>query len=280
MTYHAITLQVPSESQDAVLTRIYSLGAVGSGEQDDMIKVYFEGDLDLSKLHAELDRLKQDLAEAGLDPGFSWKHELLPSQDWNEIWKRGFSPIDIGKRLTIVPSWVEHDTERIPVIVDPCTVFGTGHHETTRACLACIENLADRYPGGTFLDVGTGTGILAIAAARLGFRSVTGVDIDTSAVAAAHRNVELNGLSNVVIREGTISDIGESFDVIAANLLSGILVASSGEIARYLNSAGRAVLSGMLEGEEATVAEALRNAGLEVTEFLRDGRWMTILAGH
>ena len=126
---------------------------------------------------------------AGLDPFFSFEYSLLPEKDWNENWKKNFIPIDIGNNLTIIPSWLKKDTSRIPVIIDPGMVFGTGYHETSQTCLVLIEEIAQEIRKDSCLDIGTGSGILAIGAAKLGFRHVTAVDIDPMAIDAAVRNV-------------------------------------------------------------------------------------------
>lgn len=183
------------------------------------------------------------LKSSGLDCAFSFDHSLIPGQDWNESWKKSFEPIDVGDNLTIVPSWIKPDTDRVPVIIDPGMVFGTGHHETTRQCLALIEKYSQDSSGKDFLDVGTGTGILAIGAARLGFGHVTGVDTDQSAVDAARHNVSLNGYNNVNIYKGSIADVSGVFDLIAANLLSETLIPIAGDIISRLKSAGTAILS-------------------------------------
>jgi ribosomal protein L11 methyltransferase len=197
--------------------------------------------------------------------------------DWNEDWKKGFTAIDVGENLTIVPSWLRPHTKRIPIIIDPGMVFGTGHHETTRTCLGIIERIAKKHKNNRLLDIGTGTGILAIGAALLGFDQVLAVDVDPLAVEAAARNAGANNLNNIEIREGTISVADGSFDVIVATLLSEILMGIASELSERLNPGGTAVLSGMLAGQEDDVMQAMTAAALTFQEKIMDGTWATLV---
>jgi ribosomal protein L11 methyltransferase len=239
---------------------------------------YFEADrTSPAEICGDLERFRPLLGTAGLDASFAATCSLLPDRDWNEDWKKTFAPIDVGENLTIIPSWLAHETGRIPIIIDPGMVFGTGHHETTRTCLALIERIAKKGTGHRFLDIGTGTGILAVGAARLGFKEVVAVDIDPLAVDAARRNVAANGFENVEVREGGISAVNGTFDAIVANLLSEILIEIASEVATRLNPGGTAVLSGLLSGQEDGVIEAMTSAGLTLQEKIEDGKWISLV---
>ncbi|HBH62891.1 MAG TPA: hypothetical protein DDX85_14380 [Nitrospiraceae bacterium] len=275
--YYEFILSVPDESRDAITNKIMEMGSPGFFERDGNIIAYFDYLTDITELCDELNRFRDVLKSSGLDSAFSFDYSLIPGKDWNESWKKSFSPIDIGNKLTIVPSWIKPDTDRIPVIIDPGMVFGTGHHETTRQCLALIEKYSRNKGGQDFLDLGTGTGILAIGAARLGFGRVIGVDIDQSAVAASMDNISLNGLKNVTIVKGSISDITGVFDVIAANLLSETLIPIARDIVSRLKPEGIAILSGMLTGQEDDVIRAMEDAGLTMKENAVDGKWVTLI---
>jgi ribosomal protein L11 methyltransferase len=157
-------------------------------------------------------------------------------------------------------------------------VFGTGHHATTKRCLSIIDKFSEvSDKKKNFLDVGTGTGILAIAAARLGFTHVIGIDVDPLAVDAALRNVELSSLNNVEIREGDITSVDGAFDVIAANLLAETFVNIDSKISSLLYPDGIAILSGMLAGQEDNVIEAMERSGLILKDNLRDENWITLV---
>ncbi len=275
--YYEFIISVPDESREAITNKIMELGSPGFFERDGSIIAYFDYRQDIRGLCNELNGFREVLKSSGLDSAFSFEYSLIPGQDWNESWKKSFSPIDVGENLTIGPSWIKPYTDRVPVIIDPGMVFGTGHHETTSPCLSLIEKYSGDSGGKDFLDIGTGTGILAIGAARLGFRHVTGVDTDPLAVDAAMYNVSLNGLKNVTSRQGNISDISGVFDLMAANLLSEILVLIAGDIISRLKPDGIAILSGMLTGQDDNVSRAMEDAGLVLKEKVVDGKWVTLI---
>lgn len=277
MGYYEITISAPDESREAIMNRLVEIGSTGFLEKEEKILAYFEEKVDLAGIFEELTGFSDVLKSAGLDPFFSFEYSLLPEKDWNENWKKNFSPIDIGKNLAIIPSWLKKDTNRIPVIIDPGMVFGTGYHETSQTCLVLIEEIAEGIRKDSCLDIGTGSGILAIGAAKLGFRQVTAVDIDPMAIDAAVRNVEENSLRNIIVKEGEIFAVNGSFDLIVANLLSGILVDISPEIVSRLNHGGKTILSGMLSGQENDVIKAYEKAGLFLSKTVVSGQWVTLV---
>jgi ribosomal protein L11 methyltransferase len=183
---------------------------------------------------------------------------------------------NLGKRFTVLPPWEQHRGDRIPLVIDPGMAFGTGHHETTRSCLALMDRYAGPADKQRFLDLGTGTGLLAIAALKLGFTEVIGIDNDPLAIEAARRNLALNGESGVRLIEGTLDDADGLFDMIAANLISGTLIEYAGSIASHLRQGGTAVLSGILRGQDDEVAGSMERAGLRCCERLRDGKWVSL----
>jgi ribosomal protein L11 methyltransferase len=275
--YYELSIKTPDESRDAIITRLADMGATGFFENGDALVAYFSGQRRMDEICDELEQFRPILKAAGLDPGFSFQASSLPDRDWNETWKKNFSPIDVGENFTIIPSWLKSDTTRIPLVIDPGMVFGTGHHESTRTSLVLIEKLSPQAGKNRFLDIGTGSGILAIAASRLGFREVIGIDIDPLSVDAAQRNAEANGMTNIEIREGTIQDVSGAFDMIAANLLSEILIDIAGEIASHLGPEGTAILSGILSGQEKGVIKAVCDEGLLLKEEVLDGKWVSLV---
>lgn len=277
MEYLEITVTVPEESKEAVIYRLGSMGAMGFAEEGIGIIAYFAQTSSPAEICHELSEFRAVLASSGLDPSIACSFRVLPDRDWNEIWKKNFRPIDVGESLTIIPSWLPVETERIPVIIDPGMVFGTGHHETTQACLVLIERLAKHHARKSFLDIGTGTGILAIGASRLGFEQVMAVDIDPLAVDAAARNIAANGLTNIDVRQGSITSVSGTFDIIAANLLSEILIAIAPELSQRLNPDGTAILSGLLVGQENGVIRAMSSADLTCSERVIDGKWISLI---
>jgi ribosomal protein L11 methyltransferase len=253
------------------------MGCLGVTDFGEKAVVYFKDSHDIVRLRDDLNSFRKVLCESGLSHDFTFDYLYLSERDWNESWKKRFVPIDVGRSLSILPPWENASAGRIPLIIDPGMAFGTGHHETTKTCLMLIERYAG---GGTFLDVGTGTGVLAIAASSLGFTHVVGVDIDPLAVDAAIRNAELNHLTNIGIKEGSISDVNGTFDMIAANLMSEVLIGVAPEIASHLKKPGIAILSGMLVGQEDGVITAMETVGLLLVEKHYDGRWVSVIVRH
>jgi ribosomal protein L11 methyltransferase len=285
MGYYEFTVRAPEESKDALSAKMAEMGCLGSYEKAGKLIAYFPDRLDIMKLRDELNAFRAVLKDSGLPHEISFDYLFISERDWNESWKKRFLPIEVGENLLIVPPWDERVTTRTKLVIDPGMAFGTGHHETTMRCLAIIEKYAKDSGAATaavsskgrFLDVGTGTGILAIAAAKLGFREVVGVDTDPLAVDAATRNAVLNDLTNVTVREGEITAIEDAADMIAANLMSEILIRIAPEIARRLNPSGVAILSGMLTGQEDDVIIAMEKEGLTVIERYRDDRWVSLV---
>ncbi len=199
----------------------------------------------------------------------------VPDEDWLAEWKKNWQPIVTG-RFIIAPPWSNEPAagDRILITIEPGMAFGTGTHETTRLCLQSIEKY---YESGSFLDVGTGTGILAIAAAKL-FPSarVEACDIDDEAVGIAAENARLNGVNQIVFRIGTIDDSTLSADLVCANLTAEVIVDLMPTLLGV--TCGRLVLSGILESQVNAVLDRVRECGgPEPIEIINDGEWSAII---
>jgi ribosomal protein L11 methyltransferase len=210
--YYEITIRASDESREAIMNKMIEMGSLGSVERGGAAVAYFEESADVTKLCNELRTFRGVLESSGLNPAFSFDYVLLPGKDWSESWKEGLDAFNVGENITITPSWINHETDRITITIDPGMVFGTGHHETTRRCLEMIERFSRRRNSMSLLDVGTGTGILAVAASKLGFQHVIAVDTDPVAVDTARRNIEINSINTVEVKKGGISDVEETFD--------------------------------------------------------------------
>jgi ribosomal protein L11 methyltransferase len=212
----------------------------------------------------------------GLPLAGEW--ELVPERDWNEAWKAGLEAVTVGA-VTVVPPWLAPPPDTpIVLVVEPAQAFGTGHHETTTACLGALQELDLR--GRSVLDVGTGTGVLALAAARLGAGRVVAVDVDPLAVTAARDNAARNGVTGVDVRPGSVEAVGaERFDVVVANLDTATISALAGGLAERLAPRGTFVASGVSRERAGEALAALDRAGLAISP--RPGReWVLLVGGH
>jgi ribosomal protein L11 methyltransferase len=216
---------------------------------------------------------------------------VVHESDWANAWKSHFPVLRVGRRLVIRPTWRRHRRapDDVVLALDPGMAFGTGLHPTTRLCLAGIERWADerRFAGGGIraLDIGCGSGILAIAAARLGASSVLGVDTDPIAVQAPLANARRNGLSRRIrARRGSVPTGAGPFDLVMANLIASVLVRLAAEIAAELRppsadvAAGRVLASGIFIDREPEVRGGFEVAGLRVVRADREGEWVALEA--
>jgi len=276
MPYHQIAITIPEQFKDPLLRKLAELGSLGSLDQEHAITAYFPETAPLSSILGELQVVSLLVNAAEHDIPVRIEHSLLPDADWNESWKKGLTSIAVGERFTVLPPWEQPSGSRIPLIIDPGMAFGTGHHETTRSCLVLMERYAGAVRAERFLDLGTGTGLLAMAALALGFRSVFAVDTDPLAIEASRRNIVLNRAEKIELIEGGIDQVEGDFDMIAANLISGTLVQLSGEIASRLVPGGIVIMSGILKGQDDEVVAAAENCGLTCIERLVDGKWVSL----
>ncbi|HTZ17656.1 MAG TPA: 50S ribosomal protein L11 methyltransferase [Dissulfurispiraceae bacterium] len=278
MGYYEFNVELAVEARDALLGLATGSGCLGVIEKEKGLIFYYPDRAGIDKLTSDFVVFKNILKDSGLPCDMVFSYEYIAERDWNESWKKKFQPIDIGENISIIPPWELSREKRINLIIDPGMAFGTGHHDTTRTCIELIAKISSQGTKDRFLDVGTGTGILTICAMKLGFREAVGVDIDPLAIDAAMRNIALNGLKNVTIKEGTILAAAGAFDVIAANLMSEILIAIAPEIATRLKKDGIVILSGMIIGQEEEVIAAMEKEGLHFRDKFYDGiRWVTMV---
>ena len=203
--------------------------------------------------------------------------EGVEQEDWQNGWRKYYHPMDIGSRLAIVPSWQEYDTDRVKLILDPGLAFGTGGHETTSLCL---EALDQRVRGGErVLDIGTGSGILAIAALKLGAASAEGVDIDPVAVRTAGENAALNGVADkLTVLVGDLSDKASGkYDIITANIVANAIISLAPSVPDLMAEGAAFIASGIIDSRKDEVVAALEKAGLSVQEVKEKRGWECIV---
>ena len=212
----------------------------------------------------------------------------LQEEDWEESWKQYYQPIPIGKRLLIVPQWLspENPEHRIPVVLDPGMIFGTGAHASTQMCLRALEQTI--HGGERVIDLGSGSGILSIAALLLGAQEATGVDIDPKAEDIARENAALNGLTAPKFRAVTGNVIGDKammeslsaggYDVVLANIVADVIIPLSTVVPHFLRPDGVFICSGILNTRLAEVEQALEAAGLTITQREMQEDWCRLSA--
>ena len=206
---------------------------------------------------------------------------IVEEADWADAWKAYFPVMRVGRRLVIRPTWRDHTPapDDVVLALDPGMAFGTGLHPTTRLCLAALEPLADdgRLDGAHVLDVGCGSGILAIAALRLGASDALGVDTDPIAVEATADNAHRNGLGRrLVVRQGSLPSGEGPFDVVLANLVAGVLVPLAPLLRDELQPDGTLVASGIFADREAEVTDAFAAEGLVAGTRTSEGDWVAL----
>ena len=205
----------------------------------------------------------------------------VEEQEWQDAWKVHFDVLHITNRIVIAPSWKEYSPRPHEAVVtlDPGMAFGTGHHPTTKMCLEQLDELVK--PGMDVIDVGCGSGILSIAAARLGARHVFGIEIDSVAVNVAKQNIRDNGLEHTIRPvHGSLPhpDVrADAYDIAVANISAKIIIEISGELVRATKSGGKIVASGILAENKDGPIEALTAAGTTLESTLVDGDWVTLV---
>ncbi len=239
------------------------------------VKAWFLPSADLSSL-AETLTLLPEIAGFPLD-SLQVRAAFIQDENWQDTWKQYYKPLHLGKNLVVRPSWEAYEANEHELVIrmDPGMAFGTGSHETTQLCLELIEKVAP----DELLDVGTGSGILAIAAAKMGAQNITAVDIDPDAVRTAKENVRLNGLEGVIkVREGDlIKGINQKFSCVAVNILADVIIFLLPALPACLKKGGVAILSGILESRLDEVLKVTENLPFTALEIRKQNDWCALL---
>jgi len=210
-------------------------------------------------------------------------YRTLESEDWSEAWKAHYQPMRIGRRLLIRPLWIETETApgEIVIALDPGMAFGTGTHPTTQLCLEALERLIK--PAQDVLDLGSGSGILAIAAAKLGARQVLALDIDPLAASATAENARANGVGEKIIAHcGSLDSVlggARRFDLVMVNILARVILQLTAQgLGEIVRPGGAAIFSGIIDSQQDEVEAALERAGLQIVARHQQGDWMLVEA--
>lgn len=200
-------------------------------------------------------------------------------EEWATAWKKYYKPVKISEKVTVIPTWEEYkaDGDEILVELDPGMAFGTGTHPTTRMCVRAIEKVL--RPGDRMIDVGTGSGVLSIVAAKLGASAVTAFDLDDVAVKVAKLNVKLNKVQDIVtVKQNNLLDsVEEKVDVITANLLAEIILRFPEQVSQSVKPGGFFIASGIIKAKNKQVADRLIEHGFTVKETLETEEWVAII---
>jgi ribosomal protein L11 methyltransferase len=280
-SWYGLDVVIRIEAREAVEYALMEAGSLGTetnqGEDGFLIvSAYFNS---LPERERVRDELQEALHIYSLPSSTVLEMSVreVADQDWLGEWKKSWQPVEVGKRFIIAPPWSEipdaHD--RVLIRIEPGMAFGTGTHETTRLCLAAIEK---HFDGGSFLDVGTGTGILAIAAAKLfPDAHIEACDTDGEAIGIAEENAQLNGVPAIVFRVGSIEENGTaSANCVCANLTADTIAQILPELVGA--TCGRLILSGILDTQKDTVLSRLQELGVSDTpEVATDGEWVCIV---
>jgi ribosomal protein L11 methyltransferase len=204
----------------------------------------------------------------------------MKKEDWSEVWKKYFNILHITERLVIKPSWLEYEPkpEQVIIELDPGMSFGTGHHATTSYCLKTLDRLAGRKDICSFLDAGCGSGILSIAAAKLGYGPIDAFDIDPDAIKVSNENFEINKLAKDAVNI-SVADVGKfearegGYDLVAANILGHILKANREKIVSYVKPGGHLILAGILHKEFEDMARVFCELGMKMSDSYSEKEW-------
>ncbi|MFC5467086.1 50S ribosomal protein L11 methyltransferase [Cohnella suwonensis] len=321
MRWHELTVLATETSQEMVTHYLTELGAGGVsveeawsadkprndayGELHDtptndirpgyaLFKAYFSEDTEMKPIADQLKELLVGLPEFGYDAGeFAISIGDVHEDDWADAWKQYFKPVPITERLTIKPTWEDYEPTRegeLIIDIDPGMAFGTGTHPTTSLCLKALDRAIDG--GETVIDVGTGSGVLAIGAMKLGASKVLALDLDPMAVKVAGENVALNGYADDVetklsdllgiLNEGNArpdDGVKPPVDIVVANILAEIILLFIGDVMEVLKPGGIYITSGIYKNKELIVEAGLLAAGFEIIEVLRQEEWIAFVAG-
>lgn len=309
MKWIEIQVKTTTEASEIVTNLLYESGAEGLAiedpnvifefekkpgdwycAEDDVNNYDFEGILIKGYLQKsddlvdKIELLKQNIKnistyDIDYGPGEVTITEVEDS-DWAEEWKKYYKPKRVGKHIIIKPTWEEFDakTDDIVVEIDPGMSFGTGTHETTMLCMQRLEKYVHQYD--TVIDVGCGTGVLAIVAAKLGALNTLAIDLDEDAVRIAKENIEINGMKNrITVKHGNLLDmIDLKANVIVGNLLAEIVVMLADGIKNFLEEDGVFIASGIILDRIDLVVDALETNGLEIVEIQKMGEWACIVS--
>ena len=245
-----------------------------------VVKAYFSEEDNIEEVIKYINEKMEELKDLGIDTGIAKvESEKMYEEDWANNWKKYYKPTKIGERIVVKPIWEEYEAKENELVLelDPGMAFGTGTHETTRMCIQALDKYVKK--DSTVFDVGCGSGILAIAAAKLGAKMAVGVDLDPVAVESAKENVGFNNLDNIQILYGNLVEVIDGkADIVVANIIAEVICILTEDVKRVLKEDGYFITSGIIHDRVDMVTKKLEETGFEVVEINKDGEWNCIVA--
>jgi ribosomal protein L11 methyltransferase len=287
--YWELTVAVPPDASEGLTNFVWELGALGVVEEEQpagraQLRAFFSDVADSRAIVKSVDVYLGALHSLGFSRAGSPAVAIVAEDDWAQAWRAHFAPLPIGRHLLVTPPWeTPPDADgRLILCLEPGRAFGTGQHGTTAGCLELLETIVERARPSRAIDLGTGSGILAIAAARLGVSQVLAVDSDPDAIASATANIERNGVARRVTCEvadaGTISPAAAP--LVLANLLAAAHRALAPSYTRLVAAGGTLVAGGCLDAEADDVTVALAGHGFRRLDVRSIDGWTTLAYEH
>jgi ribosomal protein L11 methyltransferase len=283
--YWELTLTVPAGAAEGLTNFLWETGALGVVEEErpgeaPELRAFFPETAAPSALAERVTAYVDSLAALGF--GTVGRPRVVPLEDggWADAWREHFRPVTVGRRLVVTPPWVRPEPgERLALVIEPGRAFGTGHHGSTAGCLEALERVLDGSAPACAVDLGTGSGILAIALARLGVAHVLAIDEDPDAIAAATANAARNEVSaRVECRAADAATLDAApAPLVVANLITAAHRRLAPRYAGYVTPGGTLVLGGILEGEAAEVARTFVALGWAVRDTIARDGWSTLV---
>ncbi len=281
-TYLSLTVELPEDQSESAQATLHEAGAMGLEVRDSEappmpgVRRPQPGEAIVIAYFEEQDTAEEARAQVAEEfPGARLLLEEKPQQDWSNEWKALIKSVQVG-RLWVGPPWAADSApqDKVRVVIEPKMAFGTGDHPTTSLCLEAIDAYMATHPGARVLDVGTGTGVLAIAAKKLGAGRVVGTDNDEMSVVLARENAEVNGTPELELSGKDLSSLQGPFELVVANILANTLIELAPLLAAHVKD--RLVLSGVLAPQKADVEAAYRAQGLVPEPGAAQGEWVRL----
>ena len=272
--YIELSIKSCPKNFDSILNILYKAEVDNILEEENEIKVYF-----FEEDKAVASNIRKSIIANDIEAHISMN--IFEERNWNAEWEKTIEPVYISDRIVVYPSWKEHEVmdrkDLIRIQIDPKMAFGTGHNETTRLVLKQMCEYLEPSDK-TLLDFGSGSGILSIAGIKLGIQSALGLEIDPEAIVNAKENAIINEVEDSVIFDNCSIDsaVGRTYDVIAANIISSVIMQNIGHIKRNLKNKGKIFISGILKEEKDNFVKFLEQNKFDLIEIISEAEWLGI----